>query len=56
MSDIYLMKIKGGVYKLVNKYGLSVHQDGTPAYHPEFYTKEQAEKLPYPKFEQKAKE
>ena len=54
MTKIYLMKVKGGDYKLVDENGNSVHRDGSPAYHPEFYTKEQADNLPYPKYSEKA--
>jgi hypothetical protein len=52
---IYLKKLKGNDYMLVNEYGLAVREDGTPAYHPVFYTKKEAEKLPYPKYSEKAK-
>ena len=48
MIEIYLKKLSDGGYYLVNKNGNAVHLNGELAYHPVFYTEEQAKSLPYP--------
>jgi hypothetical protein len=52
---IYLKRLKGDDYMLVDENGHAVHEDGSLAYYPEFYTKEQADKLPYQKYVEKDK-